>query len=67
MSEKVINLEVLPEDAQRELIDFYEYLVKKYGKRESFNKKIEFFEFVKNHRVSLPKSYQFNREEVYER
>ncbi len=63
MSEKVINLEVLPEDAQRELIDFYEYLVKKYGKRES----LELTDIYKKYSVELPEGYRFDRNEAHER
>ena len=29
---KTIDLNLLPEEAQRELLDFYEFLVEKYGK-----------------------------------
>ena len=36
-----INLDELPEEARRELLDFYEFLVKKYKKTESKNKNID--------------------------
>ena len=58
---KTINLEELPEEARRELLDFYEFLLKKYKKNkqkkkieEIIPKKVKVFTFMK-------------REEIYER
>ncbi len=64
MDKKTIDLEVLPDDAKRELIDFYEYLVRKYGKKKRVE---EFLAFVEKHRIELPKDYKFDREEIHER
>ncbi len=59
-----LDLDVLPDDAKRELIDFYEYLKEKYGKK---GKKERFFDFVEKHKFKLPKDYKFDREEAHER
>ncbi len=64
MDKKTIDLEVLPDDAKRELIDFYEYLVKKYGKKKRVDKLMEIFH---KYKIELPKDYKFDREEIHER
>ncbi len=69
---KEINLNVLPEEIKKELLDFYEYLVTKYGKQRLERKsptkdKNAFFESVKMHSLKLPGGYKFNREELHER
>ena len=63
---KEIDINVLPEEVKKQLLDFYEYLVNKYGKKKLKDKK-EFFESVKVHSFKLPKDYKFNREELHER
>ena len=60
---KTIDLDILPDDAKRELIDFYEYLVKKYKK----TKNIELLEIYKRYNIKLPSNYKFDREEIHER
>ena len=60
---KTIDLDILPDDAKRELIDFYEYLVKKYKKTEN----VELLEIYKRYNIKLPSDYKFNREELHER
>jgi len=58
---QTINLNKLPEEAQRELLDFYEFLLQKYKKRKT-KKKIE--EIIPR----KVKSFQpMKREEIYER
>ncbi len=34
---KEIDLEKLPEEARKELLDFYEFLLEKYGKKRKIN------------------------------
>jgi len=58
---RTINLNDLPEEAQRELLDFYEFLLQKYKKRKK-KKKID--EIIpKKVKVFQP----IEREEIYER
>ena len=60
---KTIDLDILPDDAKKELIDFYEYLVKKYGKNKK-EKEVDLF-------LILPKPVKnfspLKREEIYGR
>ncbi len=35
---KSLDISILPEEAQRELLDFYEFLVEKYGKKGKIKK-----------------------------
>ena len=69
MKQKIekIDLELLPEEAKRELLDFYEFLVEKYVKSKKSLKKEVFFESVRKHTFILPEKYNFNREEIHER
>ncbi len=60
---KTIDLDILPDDAKKELIDFYEYLVKKYKRREN----VELLEIYKKYNIKLPPDYKFDREEIHER
>lgn len=69
---KEIDIDILPDEVKKELIDFYEYLLTKYGKKHLELKspvkgKRVFFESVKKHAINLPKEYKFNREELHER
>ena len=50
---KTIDLDILPDDAKKELIDFYEYLVKKYKRREN----VELLEIYKKYNIKLPPDY----------
>ena len=63
---KEINMDILPEEVKKELLDFYEYLVNKYGRKKLKDRKA-FFESVKAHSFKLPEAYKFNREELHER
>ncbi len=60
MDKKTIDLEVLPDDAKRELIDFYEYLVRKYGKK----KRVDIQGILPK---PIKKFTPLKREEIYER
>ena len=67
-----IDLEILPEEARKELLDFYEYLLNKCGRAEKEEvamekRKLQFFKSVKRHSFVLPENYGFNREELHER
>lgn len=69
---KEIEIDILPDEVKKELLDFYEYLVTKYVKKQmelksSISNKKAFFESVKKHAVKLPEDYKFNREELHER
>jgi hypothetical protein len=71
-NQKQLDLEILPKEAKKELLDFYEYLLNKYGraKKEKVTmekRKLQFFESVKKHSFVLPENYRFNREELHER
>ena len=58
---QTINLNELPEEAQKELLDFYEFLLQKYKKRKR-KKKIE--EIIpRKVKVFQP----MKRDEIYER
>jgi hypothetical protein len=63
---KEINMDILPEEVKKQLLDFYEYLANKYGKKKLKDKKV-FFESVKLHSFKLPEDYKLNREELHER
>jgi predicted ATP-grasp superfamily ATP-dependent carboligase len=64
---KEIDLLILPEEARRELLDFYEFLLKKYVIRKKDVKKGAFFSMVEKYSFTLPSTYKFNREELYEK
>jgi hypothetical protein len=58
-------LNILNEEAQKEIIDFYEFLIFKYGKTTSKPKnKLHNF-LAEPIRTTTP--YTFNRSELYER
>ncbi len=75
-----IRIDVLPDDAKREIVDFYEYLLHKYsaktdpGKASAVRKipgvrsaQKSFFEKIKSFSFDLPKDYQFERDSLYDR
>jgi len=69
---KEIDMNILPEEIKKELLDFYEYLITKYGEKQSELKvpikdKQVFFESVKRHSIKLPEDCRFDREELHER
>jgi hypothetical protein len=64
-----IDLNVLSEEAKRELLDFYNYLLFKYkskkGKESSSDtKRKRFSQFAKDHQIVLPEGFKFNRDEA---
>ena len=61
-----INLEILPTEARKELIDYYEYLTNKY-KREAKQSKKRLKELLSNPVGILPDNYKFSREDAHER
>jgi len=65
-TKREIDLEVLPEEARKELIDFYEYLISKYKRRAKRAKK-GLKEILSGPVGILPDNYKFNREEAHER
>lgn len=67
-----LDLNNLSEEAKKELLDFYNYLLFKYkskkGKESSSDaKRKRFSAFSKDHQIVLPDGYKFNREEANER
>lgn len=65
-TKREIDLEVLPEEARKELIDFYGYLISKYKRRAKRAKK-KLKEILSGPVGILPDNYKFNREEAHER
>ena len=62
-----IDLTLLPEDARRELIDFYEFLLEKYGVRNKRNKLEEIKKILLIDKIQVDtRSWKFSREELYE-
>ena len=68
----MIDLSVLPKEAQNELYDFYHFLVERYGRKDlKKSKKVkskssEIDAFFDNYNINL-KGFSFNRNEIYER
>jgi len=64
----LINLDLLPPIIQQELMDYYSFLINKYGAKNKDNsQKEQFFKSVKQHRFKLPKDYKFDRDAANER
>jgi hypothetical protein len=61
-----LDLDILPDEAKREIKDFYEFLVRKHVTKKVKDKKY-FFKSVKLHSFKFPENYKFNREELHER
>ena len=62
-----IDLTLLPEDARRELIDFYEFLLEKYGTRKKKDSIKDIEETLLINKVQIDtRNWKFSREEVYE-
>lgn len=63
-----INLELLPAALQQELLDYYNYLLFRYRrKNDKKHKKKDFLNSVNKNKFSLPKNYQFDRDIANER
>jgi hypothetical protein len=66
----MLDLSVLPRKAQDELLDFYQFLVERYGKKGKKNVSLKKMEvnidaFFENYNIDL-KGFTFNRDEIYE-
>ena len=62
-----IDVTLLPENARRELIDFYEFLLEKYGSRKEKNDMEDIKETLLINKVQIDtKNWKFSREEIYE-
>ena len=62
---KQIDLGILPKEARRELMDFYEFILKKYGINKE-GKDIEKGILADQIKIDT-KKWKFNREEIHER
>lgn len=63
-----IDLEILPEDAKKELIDFYELLIKKYKQKISYKTVKDVEKEILADQIQIDtKKWKFKREEIYER
>ena len=66
---EVFDLSLLPQKAQEELKDFYQFLVERYGnkdERESESRKKRIEHFFDKYNLDLS-SFKFTRDEIYER
>jgi len=62
-----IDLTLLPGEARRELIDFYEFLLEKYGSGKEKNNMEDIKETLLINKVQIDtKNWKFSREEIYE-
>ena len=75
-----IKIDLLPEGARKEIVEFYEYLLNKYSARKIEFKKDtpvkkkmgrqlskSFFKKIEAFTFDLPKDYQFDRDSLYGR
>jgi hypothetical protein len=68
----MIDIHILPQKAQNELIDFYQFLVQRYasGKRKrqasSSNTSKKVSNFFDQYNIDLT-GFKFNRDQLYER
>ena len=61
-----IDIEILPKEAKKELIDFYEFLLKKYGFKKRCRANLE-KEILADQVQIDTKKWKFDRSEIYER
>jgi hypothetical protein len=62
-----IDLEVLPEEARKELLDFYELLIKKYKQRISYKTMKDVEKEILADQIQIDtKRWKFKREEILE-
>ena len=64
-NQEQLDLEILPNEAKKELMEFYQFLLFRYGKR--INKVKELKKLFMKPKGKLPYNYKFNREEAHER
>ncbi len=68
----MIDLQILPEKARRELIDYYQHLVNKYAvdkmekKVSSETEIVEIEDFFDSYSIDMS-GFIFNRQDLYER
>ena len=75
-----IEIDLLPDGAKKEMVDFYEYLLHKYSAKMDMDKasamkKIpgvrsaqkSFFKKIEEFSFDLPKDYHFDRDSLYDR
>jgi len=68
IKQKQIDLEILPQEARKTLLDFYEYLVSRYRKNaDKLDKENRLKKILSNPVGVLPADYKFGREEAHER
>ncbi len=68
IKQKQIDLEILPQEARKKLLDFYEYLVSRYRKNaDKLDKENRLKKILSNPVGVLPADYKFDREEAHER
>jgi len=64
VNQKYLDLEILPEEARKELLDFYKSILKKYKVKIKFVDDVDKFFDKYSLDLSL---FKFNREEIHER
>jgi len=68
----MIDINILPQKAQNELIDFYQFLVERYASRKTKKKRVNYSAsdevnaFFDRFEIDLS-DFNFNRSELYER
>ncbi len=61
-----LNLDLLPEEAKKELYRLYKDLLKKYGVKTNTTTKDEIDKFFDQYNLDFS-DFKFNREELYEK
>jgi hypothetical protein len=62
------DVDILPEEAKKELIDFYELLIKKYKQKISYKTVKDVEKEILADQIQIDtKKWKFRREEIYER
>jgi len=64
VNQKYLDLEILPEEARKELLDFYKSILKKYKVKIKFVDDVD--KFFDKYSLDL-NLFKFNREEIHER
>jgi len=75
-----IKIDRLPDEAKKEMADFYEYLLHKYSTKTDMDKALAmkktpcvqsdqkaFFKKIKEFSFDIPKDYHFDRDSLYDR
>ena len=69
-SRNQLDLDILPEEARKEIEDFYEFLLKKYGvkgkKSKKEGEKEDIDQFFDKYNLDL-NTFKFNRNKIHER